>query len=89
MRRVWNLFGLPLATLLTALGCANPDANLQPRPHAEAYNLPPENDTKLSQPTTYPKSLLFQDSIHTQGGDAGGPPGAGGSRLGGGPGGMR
>jgi hypothetical protein len=71
--------GLPLATLLGALGCQS-DANLRPPKQPEAFNLPPENDPKFSQPTEYPRQLLFQDSIHNADQGPTGVPGAGGMR---------
>jgi hypothetical protein len=76
MRRVLYAIGLPLATLLAALGCHS-DANLRPPKQPEAYNLPPENDPRFSQPVSYPKPLLFQDSIHKADQDPSGVPGTG------------
>jgi hypothetical protein len=71
--------GLPLATLLGALGCHS-DANLRPPKQPEAFNLPPETDPKFSQPIEYPKQYLFQDSIHKADDGPAGVPGAGGMR---------
>jgi hypothetical protein len=86
MRRVWLILGLPVATIIGALGCANQDAHLRPPKQPEAYNLPPENDPSYSQPIVYPKNSLFQDDPRKSGeldpaaaaGAGGRPPGAGG-----------
>jgi hypothetical protein len=86
MRRVLYLVGVPLAAMLGALGCHS-DANLRPPKEPEAYNVPPDNDPRFSQPVSYPKNLLFQDSIHKADQDASpsGVPGSG-IRTAGGPG---
>jgi hypothetical protein len=75
MRRVWCLLGLPLATLFGTLGCADPDRYLRPPKHPEEYTVPPENDPRFAQPVSYPKSSLFQDSIHKPDGEPGAPGG--------------
>jgi hypothetical protein len=77
MRRAWYLLGLPVATLLGALGCANPDAHLRPPKHPEEFTVPPENDPRFAQPVSYPKSSLFQDMIHKPDTDPATPGGAG------------
>jgi hypothetical protein len=90
MRRVWYLLGLSLATLFGTLGCANPDSNLRPPKHPEEFTVPPENDPRFAQPVSYPKSTLFQDSIHKLEGEPGAPGGGAGMRGPGmGAGGMR
>ncbi len=74
MRRVWTVFGLPLAILFGAVGCANQDAYLRPPKQPESF-APPPDDAKYSQPIAYPKNLLFQDGIHARDLDA--PAGSG------------
>ena len=90
MRRVWFILGLPVATIIGVLGCANQDAHLRPPKQPEAYNLPPENDPTYSQPIVYPKNTLFQDDPRKTGeldpasaAGAGGRPPGGGAGMGG------
>ncbi len=84
MCRLWYLLALPLALMCGVLGCQNPDAHLKPPKPPDVLGVPPEADARFSEPQSYPKNLLFQDSIHNVGGgDPSGVPGAGGMHGGG------
>ena len=97
MRRTWGSFGM-LAVLLAALAGCEPTLRqkLRPPKQPEAYNLPPADDTRYTDPIAFPKNTLNQDStkIAKDAKDAasGAPAGAGGPggspRMGGGMGGM-
>jgi hypothetical protein len=92
MRRLWDGLGVVLAALFGVAGCASSDVALQRPKHPEEINVPPESDSKFSQPPKYPDGYLNKDMPGKNTdfpNGPNGPPGAGGlNGMGGRSGGM-
>jgi hypothetical protein len=72
MRAVWYALGIVAATTLVLAGCAHTDPSKPPKA-PEEYAVPPEEDSRFSQPPNYPKNTLNPDRVPTTGPGAASP----------------
>jgi len=49
------------STILTVVGWKKTEPNLKPPPHPEELALPPDDDRRFSDPSTYPPETLKED----------------------------
>jgi hypothetical protein len=92
MRRLCEGLGLLCGIVIVVAGCHS-DAHLKPPKPPEAYNLPPEGDSRFKDPAAYPKDslnrdILLQKAKEAKEGLGDGPSAGGRPRFGAGPGGQ-
>jgi hypothetical protein len=87
---MWKGLGWLSALLFAVLGCRPTESRIQPPPLHEEYTLPPDSDSRFSQPPVFPKEARNNGPRKPTDGPTAAPPtmrGPGSPRLGG-PGGM-
>ena len=58
MRGTWNGLSIAGAALLALAGCWTTDRPPKPAPNPEEFILPPEGDSRFSQPPTFPDKAM-------------------------------
>lgn len=61
MRRMRGILGWLLAVLLAIVGCQTSRPGFRKPPLVEEYVLPPADDSRFSNPVSYPRETLQKD----------------------------